>query len=113
MSIEDRDWYKEDFNRRMGGGKHQKQESPKVEQPQPKESAPKEKPKVERVKKYQGTAEERRRYDNVPPAHAILAAKYELAIRARTRKTFWAGVSLGALAASGATYLVMTLPSLT
>ncbi len=110
MSIEDRDWYKEDFDRRMGRGKYQKQEAPKAEQPKPKESAPKDKPKVERVKKYQGTAEERRTYNNAPPAHAILAAKYELAIRARTRKTFWAGVSLGAIAASCATYLLMTLP---
>lgn len=110
MSIEDRDWYKEDFDRRMGKEKYQKQEAPKAEQPDRDESAPKEKPKVERVKKYQGTAEERKTYNNAPPAHAILAAKYELAIRARTRKTFWAGVSLGAIAASCATYLLMTLP---
>lgn len=92
MSIEDRDWYKDDFDRRMGRGKYQKQEA---------------------RREPQGTVQEQRAYNNTPPAEAILAARYELAIRARTKKAFWAGISIGAISASCATYLLINLPRIT
>lgn len=100
MSLEDRDWYREELKRRTGrtgrageSGKTLDDRDDWKQETEPEQ--PREKPKVERVQKYKGTAEERRTYNNAPPAHTILAAKYELAVRRRTQKTFWAGVVAG------------------
>ncbi len=106
MSIEDRDWYKEDFDRRMGRGKAKKESSAEGRS----ESAKQQKTgSFERVKKREPNHSEKRAYNNAPPAHTILAAKYELAIRRRTQKTFWAGFAIGAIVASGATALILPL----
>jgi hypothetical protein len=42
------------------------------------------------------TPEDVAKANNVPPAHAVLAARYEMAIRARTKKTFALGFICGA-----------------
>ena len=114
MGMQDRDWYKEDFARRMGKGtskkeagqkrpEENKQESTKSKQPENKRGS------FERVKKHEATDRERRTYNNAPPAHTILAAKYELAIRRRAKKTFWSGFAIGAIAACSATALIIPL----
>ncbi|MCY1272884.1 hypothetical protein D9M71_624120 [compost metagenome] len=47
----------------------------------------------------------------VPPEHAVWAARYELALRRRTRKTFAAGVIVGSLVAAAAFWLINILQS--
>lgn len=42
------------------------------------------------------TPEDLAKANNVPPAHAVLAARYEMAIRARTKKIFALGFICGA-----------------
>ncbi len=113
MSLEDRHWYKEDFNRRMGrdNGKKEQGNGNTAQKPEAKQTdaQPKKKPKIERVEKREPNYSESRVYNNAPPAHTILAAKYELAIRRRTQKTFWAGFAIGAVVACVATALLIPL----
>ncbi|MBX9761724.1 MAG: hypothetical protein K2Y24_01680 [Pseudomonadaceae bacterium] len=121
MGLEDRHWYKEDFDRRMGKGT--KKEPEKYEQPTEKEKSHKpeesktgstrwknnHKPKAERVGKRKPEEREYEKSWQVPPADAVLAAKYALAMKARTKKTFWGGFAFGVLAASCAMVAVMRL----
>ncbi|MFY1021481.1 hypothetical protein [Ectopseudomonas khazarica] len=95
MSLEDRDWYKDDFDRRMGRGKYQEQNREEATRESKRQEQGGTTAKVERVKKYQATAGDERAYNTAPPEHTILAAKYELAIRRRNHSTFWAGVVAG------------------
>ncbi|USR41303.1 hypothetical protein L1F06_007680 [Ectopseudomonas hydrolytica] len=106
MSLEDRDWYKEDFDRRTGRSSKRGQtlderddwKERKHSEPQPKAKNERPAERVKRREQAKPTEEEKRAYQQVPPAHTFLAARYELAIRRRTQKTFWAGVVGGMIA---------------
>lgn len=98
MGMQDRDWYKEDFDRRMGKA------SPNADEQKPKSNQQRSKIKTEQAP--QLTRIERATLASVPPEYAVWAARYELALRRRAKKTFVMGFTCGVLITTAATYAI-------
>lgn len=82
MGLMDRDWFRDESRRREGlpprdnGGGNKGTKRP-------------------HKTRWSTSAEDVAKANNIPPAHTILAARYELALRARTKKTFTIGFACG------------------